>query len=273
MSDADLPTPPARATRPSPPVEDAFTIVLTSCARFDLLRPTVQSLIAALDEQPAAFIIIEDSGDPGVRDAVADLEPALGAAFTILVNAEQLGQMRSIDRAYAAVRTPYIFHCEDDWAFTRSDFIGASRAILQARPDVSMVGLRPRSELNPLVRDTPSENLPERPEVRFMPFDPDAHPEYFSHSFNPGLRRRADAERLGPFAPLGREEDVSYAYKRAGFRIANLEPPATRHIGDARHVDDPTSRPKPRTLLERLARSGRKRLKRLRRHLDPSPRE
>lgn len=252
------PVPPARG-------ETDYTVVLTSCARFDLLRLTVQSLLANLDEPPAAFVIVEDSGDDAVRAAVADLEPRLDRPFTFLVNPEQLGQMRSIDRAYAVVETPYIFHCEDDWAFTRAGFIAASRAILEARPDVSMVGLRPRAELNPLVRETPSETLPDRPEIAFMALDPAAHPEYFSFSFNPGLRRRVDAERIGPFAPIGREEDVSYAYKRAGFRIANLEPPATRHIGDERHVHDPTSRRKPRTLLERLARSARKRIKRARR--------
>lgn len=244
----------------------AYTVVLTSCGRFDLLAETIRSLLSHVDERPAAFIVVEDSGDEAVRDALAPLEAEFGLAFTILVNRPQLGQMKAIDRAYTAVKTPLIFHCEDDWEFFRSGFIAESRAILAARPEVSMVGLRPRAELNPLVRELPAERLSAEGPV-FFPLDPSLHPEYFSYSFNPGLRRTAEALALMPFAEIGREEDVSYAFKKQGFRIANLEEPAVRHLGDGRHVDDPTSRPKPRNLIERLRRSIAKRLKRVRRKL------
>ncbi len=243
----------------------AYSVVLTSCARFDLLTPTLESFFAHVDEPPAAFILVEDSGDAAVRDALAPFRGALGREFTVLLNRPQLGQMRAIDRAYAEVATPYIFHCEDDWAFCRSGFIAESRAILEGRADVSMVGLRPREELNPLVRATPGETLEGDGRIAYFALDPRLHPEYFSYSFNPGLRRTKDARAIGPFAPLGHEADVSYAFKKAGFRIANLESPAVRHIGDARHVVDPTMPDKPKTLPERLARSARKRWKRLKR--------
>lgn len=241
-----------------------YTVVLTSCGRFDLLADTIRSLLTHVDEKPQAFIVVEDTGDEAVRDALTPLEAEFGLAFTVLLNRPQLGQMKAIDRAYAEVVTPLIFHCEDDWEFFRSGFIAESRAILAARPEVSMIGLRPRAELNPLVRRLPAERLGENgPE--FFPLDPTLHPEYFSYSFNPGLRRTAEALALMPFADIGREEDVSYAFKKRGFRIANLETPAVRHLGDGRHVLDPTSRPKPKTLLQRLRRSAAKRLKRLRR--------
>ncbi len=244
-----------------------FSVVLTSCARFDLLRPTVRSLLEHLDEPPERFIVIEDSGDPAVRDALAPFEAALGRPFDVVLNAERLGQMRAIDRAYERVETPLVFHCEDDWEFFRRGFLGESRRILAARPDVSMVGLRPREELNPRVRGTPETPLDDglEPPLAFLALDPRAHPEYFSYSFNPGLRRLADFRRLQPVAALGREEDVSYAFKKAGFRMANLATPAVRHLGDGAHVDDPTSRRKAKTPSERLARSIRKRWKRLRR--------
>lgn len=247
--------------------DDAYTVVLTSCGRFDLLGPTLESFFAHVDERPAAFVLVEDSGDEAVRETVARFESALGRRFTVLLNRPQLGQMRSIDRAYAEVETPYVFHCEDDWEFFRSGFIAESRAILTARAEVSMVGLRPRAELNPLVRDLPKEALGADPGVEFFALDPSLHPEYFSYSFNPGLRRLADARAIGPFAPLGHEPDVSYAFKKRGFRIANLERPAVRHLGDARHVVDPTMPDKPKTLRQRLARSAKKRLKRLKRAL------
>lgn len=254
----------SEAAQPQP-----YAVVLTSCGRFDLLRQTVESLLRSVDQKPAEFIIVEDSGDAAAGAALEGLDALLGRAFTLLLNRPQLGQIRAIDRAYAAVTAPFVFHCEDDWEFTRGGFIAESFRLLAARPDVSMAGLRPRDELNPLVRDAPRLTLDdgEGAPLSYFESDPALHPEYFSYSFNPGLRRMADYRRLGPFEPLGHEPDVSYAFKKAGFRIANLEPPATRHLGDGRHVSDPTTRDKPRNVVERLRRSAGKRAKRLLRWL------
>ena len=231
---------------------------MTSCGRFDLLDRTLRSFFEFADRRPAEIVVIEDSGDESVRAVVAAVAPEAA----VIVNRPQLGQMRSIDKAYAAAAAPYVFHCEDDWLFVRSGFIAESFAILDAFPDVSMVGLRPRAELNPLIRDMPAERLGD---IAFFRLDPARHPEYFSYSFNPGLRRMADYRRFAPMAGIGREEDISYVFKKAGFRIANLEVPAVRHIGDERHVDDPTSPRKARSLPRKLMRSVRKRIKRLRR--------
>lgn len=234
---------------------DAYTIVVTSCGRFDLLRETLQSLFRQLDRQAARVLVIEDSGNDAVRDAVSGLGPAID----VIVNTPQLGQMKAIDKAYATVTTPYIFHCEDDWEFFRSGFIAESIALLKARPDVSMVGLRPRAELNTLVREMPVERVGA---LEYFVLDPSLHPEYFSYSFNPGMRRLADVQAMGPLAAIGYEPDVSYAFKQRGFRIANLQHPAVRHIGEGRHVEDPTLPKKARTPWAKLKRSIDKRLKR-----------
>lgn len=236
----------------------AFTVVITSCGRFDLLRQTVESLLRTLDAPPTKIVVTEDSGDEAVREVFS----SAAVPVQIFVNRPQLGQMKSIDLAYGAVETEHVFHCEDDWEFLRGGYLAESFMILEQFPNVSMVGLRARAELNPLVRNSPVEELDG---VRFFRMDPRLHPEYFSYSFNPGLRRLGDFRALAPIAPLGHEADVSYAFKRAGFQIANLEEPAVRHIGYERHVDDPTQKKRARTLPERLANSTRKRIKRVRR--------
>jgi hypothetical protein len=238
--------------------QQSYTLVVTSCGRFDLLEATLRSFYSHVDVAPHELIVVEDSADENVRQVV----DGFGVPARTLVNGGRLGQMQAIDRAYAQVGTPLIFHCEDDWLFTRGGFMRESAALLQALPDVSMVGLRPRAELNPLVRKSPVERLGD---IAYFRMDPGLHPEYFSHSFNPGLRRLADYARLGPYAPLGQEPDVSYAFKQAGFRIANLEVPAVQHIGFGRHIDDPMHNPRPRNPIQRLERSIRKRVKRLRR--------
>lgn len=237
-----------------------YTVVITSCGRFDLLRETLVSLFEMLDIAPARTIIIEDTGDEQVQDAVTGLKYPV----EVVLNNPQIGQMKAIDKAYALVTTPYIFHCEDDWAFLRSGFVRESVEILDTCPDASMVGLRPRHELNPLIRDVAGMQVRG---IACFALDPRRHPEYFSHSFNPGMRRLVDYQQLGPYAPKGREEDISYLFKRAGFRIYNLEIPAVRHIGDNRHVDDPTQSKRARSFLPKLKRSIMKRIKRLRRRL------
>jgi glycosyl transferase family 2 len=240
------------------PICEPYTLVVTSCCRFDLLEKTLRSFYGVADVAPQELIVVEDSAEEQVRNIVDGLRvPA-----QTLIRGARLGQMQAIDHAYANVKTPLIFHCEDDWLFTRGGFIRESARILQARANVSMVGLRARSELNPLVRGSPVNWLDA---IGYFETDPKLHPERFSYSFNPGLGRLADYSRLGPFAPLGEEADVSYAFKEAGYRIAYLEVPAVTHIGDGRHIDDPNFPPRARTVIDRLAKSVRKRLKRLRR--------
>jgi len=240
----------------------SYSVVVTSCKRFDLLRQSLSSLASHLDVAPVEWILVEDSDD----DACSKVLEDLGIKATVIVNGSRLGQIQSIDRAYNRVRTPYIFHCEDDWHFFRSGFVRESWVLLERLPDISMVGLRSRAEQNPRVRNMPALTLEG---IGYFVLDPALHPEYFSYSFNPGLRRTADYHRLGPFVPLGHEPDISYAFKKQGFSIANLEVPAVGHIGDGRHVNDPTQPVKARTVLQKLARSARKRLKRIKRLFHP----
>lgn len=239
---------------------DPYTIVLTSCARHDLLGVTLRSLFAHLDRAPVETIIVEDSLTPPPPDVLA----AIVGPSRLIMTGSPCGQMAAIDRAYGAVETPLIFHCEDDWEFFRAGFIAESEALLAADPAISMVSLRALSDMNPRLHGLGEHRLGP---IAYHRAAPHLHPEYFGYSFNPGLRRRADARALQPFAAVGHEADVSYAFKKAGFVMAYLAAPAVRHIGDGRHVDDPVGPRRPRNIIERFERSVQKRMKRLRRHL------
>lgn len=238
-----------------------YCFAITSCGRFDLLRATLESFLEYADIMPVTAIIIEDSTLEGIHDYL----PIMPFPVKVIVNQTNLGQMRSIDVMYEQIKTPYIFHCEDDWTFTRSGFIAESFAVLKSYPTVSMVSLRPREELNPLVRKSPTECCGD---VSFFRMDPKAHPEYFSYSFNPGLRRLEDIKSLLPLTKLGYEEDVSYRFKKLGFQMACLEPAAVYHTGYGRHVNDPTTQERAKTILSKWRRSIRKRVKRLKRFFD-----
>jgi hypothetical protein len=244
-----------------------YTVVITSCGRFDLLDRTLGSLQQHLEGPLDGVIVAEDSGNPDVQDVVrATFPDAL-----VLLNRPQLGQLTSIDRAYSFVRTPFIFHCEDDWEFSSGSFLHPSAVLLEAFPELSLISLRARGELNRRLRNAPGRSYRGIP---YFQADPALHPDYFGYSFNPGLRRTADYLRIGPFASFCGEREISYCFKKLGYTMGYLEDACVMHIGHDRHIDDPKMGRKARTTPQRLAHSARIRFDRLRRHalpwLDPA---
>jgi hypothetical protein len=216
-----------------------ITFVLTSCGRFDLLERTLESFAATNDYPIRRYIIIEDSEDERVL-RMRDRFPELN--LEIVINRPRLGQLASIDKAYAMVNTEYIFHCEDDWLFTKPGVITRSLVLLQAFPDVVMVWPRGSGSHGPdwIMR------LPmiEEKGVRYRPIDPKAHHRWGNFTFNPGLRRLSDYHRLPSYAEVGGEGAVSVAYKRLGLRMVLLEDGGVDHIGSGRStLEAPTRNP------------------------------
>lgn len=229
-----------------------YTCVLTSCNRFDLLEQTLISLFKHIDVTPTAFIIIEDSGNAGIHDVLKRFD----YPFHVIINPHNLGQAKSIDIAYSHVKTPYIFHCEDDWEFIRTGFILESLRLLQRHKEVSLVQLRGRDEQIKL-RDLPTLN---HQGLDYFLAEKHTDKRYFSYGYNPSLRRLADYQRIAPIAAIGGEREVSWIFKQLGFVTAHLEEPAVRHIGEERHINDLTAA---KLGLKKIFRSWRNVAKRL----------
>ena len=208
-----------------------ISFVLTSCGRFDLLRRTLASFLEYNDTKNEKYIIVEDSGDDSVRDVLAEFRDI---EFDLIINQPKRGQLWSIDLAYERVRTPYIFHCEDDWLFTKSGFMEPSLTLLEDFPDVVQV----------LVRDLTDEKravevpLQTHKGISFYAPLPAEHPNSYCYSFNPGLRRLADYKKIGLFRLLLEEENISARARQMGYRQARLENGGVQHIGRHRHVPD-----------------------------------
>ena len=237
------------------------TLVVTSCGRVDLLVRTLESLEAIEPGRFARRVIVEDSGDEAVAAEIRARFPD----FDLLFNQPNIGQMRAIDRAYATVETEYVFHCEDDWLFEGPPFLDTCLAVLRRHPEVSVACVRRVADLPP--RYAGRLALPE-PDAGYALMPPDAHPEWFGYSFNPGLARSATYRRYGPYAAHVSEEVLSYRLKRDGYVVAYLEPGAASHIGGDRHVLDPARPARAKTPFSKLRRSVDKRLTRLRRALE-----
>lgn len=228
------------------------TAVLTSCGRFDHLERTLRGFFAVNRAPLARFVLIEDSGDRAVHEVVRAIDPGI----EVMLNATRIGQHAAIDRAYATVTTPLVMHLEDDWAFTRGGFIEAGQAILAACPDVSVVSGRFRDDFGGLPPDLPIERLDG---IGFVRVPRKLHPGWFGYALHPGMRRLSEWQRFGPFARYGREWDISYTMKRAGFRMAYLEEGCYREAGRDLSVagSDPG---RPLGLANKLMKSGRKAL-------------
>jgi len=199
-----------------------YTLVVTSCERPELLKQTLLSFAMYADIEPIDTVVIED----GNSDAPAWFENIQGLGkLRWLKNGVRRGQTYSIDRVYSEVKTEYLFHSEEDWLYTRTGFIKESLDILAKYSDISMVGIRGKSE----------------------------HPEFFDAergfnirqkdwngwggiSWNPGLRRLEDYNRIGKFGNhvdydlTCHEHKISTIYRSLGFFMASL-PVACKHIG------------------------------------------
>lgn len=219
------------------------TVVVTSCNRHDLLARTLESFVRCNSDGGLARIIV-------VEDGAADPSAICRRVGAELIRTEaRVGQIAAIDLAYAEVRTPYIFHLEDDWEFYRSGFIERSRYLLRSDPATVCVWLRAWNDTNghPLAWHAPDRSLGLLAK-RYAGV-------YSGFTFNPGLRRLSDYHRLGPYGrqklvtplwqrrpslALAYEVEANIFYERLGYRAVILDEGGyVRHIGEGRHVTHP----------------------------------
>lgn len=219
--------------------ESNITLVVTSCGRLDLLKHTLESFDRFNTAPVREVFITEDAGDEGVRAVI----PAHWKDHcTFFVNRPKLGQLASIDLAYEQVKTPYIFHCEDDWEFYRPGFVEDSRTILELRPEILQVWLR--NYVYDLQVHSPYIRLGAREVIGGVPCYPliSDKPEWQSFSLNPGLRRLKEYRLCAPFAGHGGEKALSQRYAELNLTAVTLEGDAVLHTGFGLHVETPAER-------------------------------
>lgn len=231
-----------------------FTVVVTSCGRYDLLEQTIASFIRHFDAD--SIIVAEDSADHAGARAFA----ARHAIVDLRINDPKLGQLRSIDRLYETVRTPFVIHLEDDWGFERSIDLEKIVAMLSANPDVTVALLAHREYAPQFERGA---RMMSAEGFDYKYFTPETHPMWFSYSFNPSIARLSIWKEIGPFSKFETEEKLSLSLKNEGKRIALLWPPIGHHIGDRRHVPDPFQPLRPRGVIAKWINSARKRWRRM----------
>ena len=217
---------------PPEKLEDEVTVVVTSCGRHDLLEMTLDSFVKYNTYKKIREIIVVEDGDADPSAVCKKF-----GANLVRVGARH-GQSYAIDLAYSFVRTPFIFHCEDDWEFYRGGFIEKSFDVLKSDPSCINVWLRAWS-------DTQGHPLHFKTEDRsFGVLSIGYNQAWGGFTWNPGLRRLADYNRIGPFSmKMGgnremKESDVSLKCIELGYRGVILDEDGyVRHLGHGRHVD------------------------------------
>jgi glycosyltransferase involved in cell wall biosynthesis len=207
-------------------MESAVTVVVTSCGRPDLLKKTIESFIKFNTYPIEQWIITEDSGVPPIT--LMNEYP-----WIKWIVKPHRGQIACIDDAYSQVKTPYIFHLEDDWETYAPGVIEASFKVL--KHNVSAVMCREWDDRVYRMSDNP-------------PFL-DCWGGWGHYSFNPGLRRTSDFHTIfnGSFAQtvksdgLTAERALNDLCREKGLKMALTLDPAgfLHHIGDDRHVSEP----------------------------------
>jgi len=225
-----------------------ITVVLTSCNRPIELTQTLKSFFKYNTHPIESFIIIDDSGIQGCIDESIKCIPD-NINRTIIYNESNIGQIKSIDKAYSLVHTEYIFHLEDDWEFYNSGFIEISLEILKNNRRIFNVWLREYS--NFAVLQNGHTIIPQIYDntYRLMNVFQERSNIWNGFTFNPGLRRTVDCKRLMPYSQFihsadcnvgGIEQALSINYYKLGFlsAITLYEKGFVKHIG----WDNPTKR-------------------------------
>ena len=113
------------------------TLFITSCGRQELLRITLVSFVKYNTYNNIKEVIIcEDSGIKGIIDFVKYILPY---PITFCYNDTRIGQMKTIEKYTPLIKTPYVFHLEDDYEFFDSGFIELSFKILDSDSNISQV--------------------------------------------------------------------------------------------------------------------------------------
>jgi GT2 family glycosyltransferase len=218
-----------------------ITLVITSCNRLHLLTPTIKSFLKYNTYPIHEIIIIDDSGISGCIDDIKKIIPSQ-LKTTLLYNSTNIGQINSIDIAYSHVTTDYIFHCEDDWEFTKSGFIEISLEILNKYKNIYTVWLREYRNSRVVLCGHPILPKIYDDSFRILGSFKERTNTWYGFTFNPGLRRTIDYKKFMPYSKYinssmsncgGVEQALSHVYHMNNYvsAITTHEKGYVKHIG------------------------------------------
>ena len=217
-------------------MKEKMSFVLTSCGRTDLLDRTLQSFFKYNDYPLEDLYLTEDSIDNNVYKQI---EKKWKNNLKLLFNKNKKGQIKSIVDVYKLIKTPYIFHCEDDWVYTRKNFIQDSLKILEYDKKIIQVWLESKESASRLDIFKYGPLLKYKG-IGFRKVYCKEGWEWGYFSFRPGVKRMSDYNLIGGYQSYKNELDIGVTYKKLGFYTVIIEIPAVKDIGLDQTIFDPT---------------------------------
>ena len=239
-------------------MKEKMSLVLTSCGRLDLLDRTLESFFKHNDFPLVDCYLTEDSVDESVYKKITE---KWSGRIKLLLNKKKKGQIQSIVVAYKLINTPFIFHCEDDWVYTRKGFIEDSLKILEFDDKIIQVWLESKKSASRLDIFKYGPLLKHKG-IGFRKVYCKEGWEWGYFSFRPGVKRMKDYNIIGGYEKYKNELDIGVSYKKLGYYTVIIEKPAVKDIGLDQTIFDPT-----RKWPKRRKTNAPKGLKRLWKHL------
>jgi len=208
-------------------MKDKITVTLTHYKRLDLLKETLDSFFSTNNYDIDQLLIIDDSGEKYYSNEIKKLY----SNATVIENAENIGQRRSIDKLLKNCNNEYIFHLEEDWLFDSdsNNYIESSMKILKNNPNIYQVHIRHQNDdPHPCVGEV---NYIDNVGFRFL--DNNWRGTWTGFSFNPGLRRKSDIKKMFPNGLIEYKDEMqaSIHSKKFNYKAVRLENTVCRHIG------------------------------------------
>lgn len=227
------------------------TLTITSCKRFDLFEQTVNSFIASCTdlEKIDTWFCVDDNSSEEDRKKMKTLYPFFTFYFKTI---REKGHPQSMNIIRNFVKTPYIFHLEDDWKFfVKKNFISEALEIMGQNKQIKQV------LINKNYAETETDNITggefhttlrglryfihefvnsDEKKVEWHNKYPNAknHCNYWPHfSFRPSLIQTSIFKDLGEFNEKISHFEMEYSFKyfNYGYVSAFLEGFYSIHIG------------------------------------------
>lgn len=243
---------------------NSVTVTMTSCKRLNLFVPTVNSFLACctdLSDFVYEWIVVDDNSSEADREFMKITYPFITFVFK---SPDQKGHAQSMNIIRDLVKTPWVFHLEDDWQFyVPGNFITRCLEVLADHPDYGQCLLNRgygedqvylRSIGGGYRRYTPKGlryyiheyamgNALKIIDQKIASYNQVSCSYWPHYSLRVGITRKSVFDIIGPFDETAKHFEREYAYRyRTRFLTTYLDNVVCTHIGRKTYERDDVSK-------------------------------
>jgi hypothetical protein len=213
---------------------EEITVIFFSCHRLGVLERVITAFNKFNTYPIKEFIIVNDSGNAFIHAELKQLYPD----YTLILNEENEGIIRSMYIGYSQIKTEYFFSSEDDLEIIKEGFIEPSLAIMQENKNIEEVWLA-----NWNTHPTEEETLCTDFGVSYKLIQDNHMPgedgnAWHGFSMACALKRMSDYRKVAPYVDVPyhdtiwhREQAIGEVYHKLGYRTVILLEDYVKYIG------------------------------------------